>query len=99
MFRLPDREDVELLAATLYATEPLPDPLAPPVTVIQGAPLVAVQAHPASEVTVTAPVDALPPTDTPAGEMDQLHWAENASVLDPVLRPTPLGPTAATRAS
>lgn len=44
---------VPLFAATLKVTVPFPDPLEPPVTVTHGAPLTAVQVHPAGAVTVT----------------------------------------------
>ncbi len=44
--RVPEREALPVLEATLYITVPLPEPLAPDVTVIQLALLVAVQAHP-----------------------------------------------------
>ena len=82
MFRVPLRCVVVPLAATAYKTAPLPLPLAPDVIVNQAALLVAVQAQPAADVTVTVPFDAAPPTDTLAGEMDQLHGAEKANVLD-----------------
>jgi hypothetical protein len=42
MVRFAEREEVEVLAATLYPTEPLPVPLAPLVSVSHAAPLVAV---------------------------------------------------------
>ena len=51
------RDEVEVLAAMLYATEPFPLPLAPLVMVIHVAVVVAVQAHPVPAVTVT---DAVP---------------------------------------
>jgi len=58
MVNVPVREVVALLALTLYPTEPLPLPLAPDVTVIHEALLVAVHAHPAPAVTFTVPVAA-----------------------------------------
>jgi hypothetical protein len=53
-FRVPLREVPVVLAATLNVTEPMPDPLAPAVTVIQGVVVVAVheQAVPAMTLTV-----------------------------------------------
>lgn len=76
---------------------PLPD--APAVTVSHDALLVADQVHPATAVTATDPVDAAPAIETLVGVMAELQSEENANVLDSLLRPTPLGPTAATRAS
>jgi hypothetical protein len=43
-------------AAALYATDPLPVPLAPEVTVIQSALLLAVHAQPLAVETATVPV-------------------------------------------
>jgi len=48
-------------------TVPLPDPLAPLVTVIQLAPLVAVQVQPLPAVTLTLPVPVPGPTVTAVG--------------------------------
>ena len=42
-----------MLAATLNVTEPMPDPLAPAVTVIQDVVVVAVQAQDVPEVTLS----------------------------------------------
>ena len=56
--KVPVREVVTLLALTLYPTLPLPLPLAPDVTVIQEALLVAVHEHPVPAVTFTVPVAA-----------------------------------------
>jgi hypothetical protein len=58
--RVPVR-GAPVLAATVKPTLPLPEPLAPDVTVIQDALLVAVHVHPA--VVVTAMGDPLPPPD------------------------------------
>jgi hypothetical protein len=69
------------------------------VIVIQETALVADHVQPAMPVTATVPVDAPPLTETLVGEIDELHGDENENVLDSVLRPTPAGPTAATRAS
>ena len=97
--RVPERCVEDVLAATEYETVPLPLPDAPEVIVIQEAPLVADQPHPAIPLTATLPVDAAPLTDTLVGEMEELQVDENANVLDSVLRPDPNGPTAVTRAS
>jgi hypothetical protein len=53
MVAVPMREVVRVFAATVSATVPLPLPLAPLVTVIQGVLLAAVQAQPARLVTAT----------------------------------------------
>ncbi len=55
-------------AATLYASVPLPLPLAPLVIVNHGALLVAVHAHPLFAATEKLPVERSDPTDTLAGE-------------------------------
>ena len=47
---------------------PLPVPVAPAVTVIQGAPLVAVQAQPLVEVTAPDPVPAVAASDAVVGD-------------------------------
>lgn len=47
-----------VFAATVNVTVPLPDPLAPPVTLIQLALLVAVQSHPAP---AAIEIEPLPP--------------------------------------
>src|SRR6476620_11257132 len=64
-----------VVAAALYATVPLPLPLAPEVIVSHAALLVAVQAHPAALVTGTLPV---PP---PAGTLAVVAASENAQPL------------------
>ena len=55
-----DRLVVTVFAATLKVTVPLAEPLDPPVTVTQLAPLVAVQAQPVGVVTTTLPVPPAP---------------------------------------
>ena len=50
---------------TLYATCPFPLPVAPPVTVIQVAPLLAVHAQPVPAVTPTTPELADEPSVAP----------------------------------
>ena len=55
---------VPVLVATLYATEPLPDPVAPDVMVIQVVVVVAVHEHPAGDVTLIGlPFPAVAGTD------------------------------------
>jgi hypothetical protein len=66
---VPVRGVVVVLAATLNVTMPLPEPLAPPVMVIQLALLEAVQAHPPEVVTVTEPVPPSDSTDRDVGEI------------------------------
>jgi hypothetical protein len=60
---------VVVFAATLKLTVPLAEPLAPAVTVIQLAPLVAVHAQPDVVVTATVPVPAVPANAWVDGEM------------------------------
>src|SRR5215831_18103303 len=63
---VPVRLPVEALAATEYATLPLPVPLEPDVIVIQEAPLLAVQLEAA--VTPTLPLPPPAPYEALAGE-------------------------------
>lgn len=58
MVSVPLRLDALVFAATLNATVPLPDPVAPLATVIQDALLAAVQAQPVATVTVLLPLPA-----------------------------------------
>jgi hypothetical protein len=90
---------VVLFAATEYATVPLPLPVAPDVIVNHDALLVDVHAHPVTALTATLPVDACALSDMLVGVIAELHGDEKANVFDSRLRPTPAGPTAATRAS
>jgi hypothetical protein len=55
-------------AATLYATLPLPVPLAALVMLSHGAPLVAVQLQPAVAAIEKVPDAAVDPTETLAGD-------------------------------
>ena len=50
---VPMREAPVVLAATLNVTEPMPDPLAPAVTVIHDVVVVAVQAQDVPDVTLS----------------------------------------------
>jgi hypothetical protein len=56
---VPVRDALLVFAATLYATFPLPVPVAPTPTVIQASLLTAVQLHPALAVTTTFPLAAI----------------------------------------
>ncbi len=58
---------VPAFGATMNATDPLPVPLAPDVTVIQFAVLFAVQLQPAPAVTVTVPVPPRTPREAFGG--------------------------------
>ncbi len=72
---VPVRLEAAVLAATLNATVPSPDPDAPPVTVIQAALLVAVHAQPVAAVTVLLPVPADAANAWPVGEIEGEHEA------------------------
>ena len=70
---VPKRNAVLVLGAMVKLTGPLPDPLAPAVTVIHVALLTAVQLHPVDVVSI---VDPLPPaagTDWVEGEIENEH--------------------------
>ena len=73
MDRVPERCAVLVLGATVKLTEPLSDPLAPEVTVIQVALLTAVQLHPVEVVTVVDPVPPAAGTDWVDGEIENEH--------------------------
>ena len=93
---VPVRPVVAVLAATLKFTVPLPDPLAPDVTVIQVALLTAVHPQPVPAVTFVLPV---PPAATAFIELEdraKLHTAVNENVFESALGVLPPGPTAAT---
>ena len=64
---VPVREAPVVLAATLNVTEPMPDPLAPAVTVIQDVVVVAVQAQDVPEVTLSVRLVASASTAKLAG--------------------------------
>jgi hypothetical protein len=68
-----------LFAAMLRPTEPFPVPDAPDVTLIHGAPLLAVHAHAAVVVTVTVVVLAPAATFWLVGEIAYVHGATNAA--------------------
>jgi hypothetical protein len=56
MLMTSQRDKLEGLGATEYATVPLPEPLCPPLMVIHEEAVEAVQAQPEAEVTLTDPV-------------------------------------------
>ena len=75
MVIVPLREVVEVLAVNEKLTVPLPELLPPAVTVIQAAPLLAVQEHPLPEVTPTLPLPAVEATEALAGEIAYVQGA------------------------
>src|SRR5262245_52396340 len=93
------RGDVEVFAATLKETVPLPDPLAPPVIRIQLSLLTAVHPHPVAASTSTSPAPPADPMVCPGSEMVGAHDGEKENWLDAVLTPDPPGPSAVTLAS
>ena len=96
----PDPRRRLRLAVTLYDTVPLPDPLPPPVSVIQDALLCAVQAQPAPAVTDTVPLPASCPAVRAEGAIVGEHGAgANENWFDGLLLAAPPGPMAVTRAS
>jgi hypothetical protein len=97
---VPERGDVDVLAATLNGTVPFPFPLVAPVSVIQlGAFDVAVHAHPLATLTPTLPVAAPAPTDWLPAVNVGAHVGENEKPFDRALGVDPPGPIAVTRAS
>ena len=73
--RVPVRPAVAVLAVALNVTVPLPDPLAPPLTVSQAALLVAVQPHPAPAVTAVVEEPAAAVIVRAVGETPYVHAA------------------------
>jgi len=71
----PARDWVVGFATNEYDTVPELEPLAPLVIVIHGAELEAVQAQPASVVTLTVPVPAPATTESVVGVTVKLHAA------------------------
>lgn len=78
---VPVRELVDVLTSMLKLTVPLPDPLAPPVTVIQLTLLAAVQLQPDPAVTVVLPV---PPLDAALCDVDERLKLHAAAACDTV---------------
>ena len=96
---VPVRLEATVFAATLNPTVPLPDPVAPLVTVIHAALLAAVHAQPAPAVTVLLPVPADAVNDWLVGEIVGLQGALKEKVFVRVPPLLPPGPTASTNAS
>ena len=71
--RVPTRCDVVLLGATVKLTEPVPEPVAPAVMVIQVTLLTAVQEQPVVVVTVVDPLAPAAGTDWLEGEIENEH--------------------------
>src|SRR5215831_257769 len=91
---VPLRALLLLVAAAMNATEPLPVPLVPAVTVSHVALLTAVHAHEPPAVTVTEPLPPAAGTDWLVGEIEDEHAAASvtvnvlpAMVMDPVCAP------------
>ena len=81
---VPVRDDVDVFAAALKLTEPLPEPDAPAVIVNHAALLTAVHAQPDGAVTATVP---LPPFDVTLWDVGEI-----VSVQPPLdVSPTPFG--------
>ena len=72
---VPVRLEATVFAATLNPTVPLPDPVAPLVTVIHAALLAAVHEQPVATVTPLLPVPLDAEKDWPVGEIDGEHDA------------------------
>ena len=72
---VPVRDVVAEFAATVNVTVPLPDPLAPPVIVIQVALLAAVHVQPLPLVTANELVPPPATTDSETGEIEYVHGA------------------------
>lgn len=70
MVSVPVRLDATVFVATSKVTDPSPDPGVPPVTVIHGALLTAVQLQPLAAVTVLLPPAPAAVNDCAAGEID-----------------------------
>jgi hypothetical protein len=96
---VPVRADVELLAAIENVTEPLPEPEAPVLTVIQLALLTLVHEQPAAAVTVELPDPPAEAIDRLFGEIVGAQAAVNEKVFDGRLVEDPPGPSADTRPS
>ena len=63
-----DDDHVEVMdTATLKVTEPMPDPVAPAVTVIHGVVVVAVHEQDVPEVTLSVRLEAIASTSKPGG--------------------------------
>jgi hypothetical protein len=79
MLIVPLRCEAPVFALALKPTLPLPEPLAPLVTVSHDALLTAVHPQPPAALTVTVPDPAAAVSDWLNGEMDGSQGAENAN--------------------
>ena len=95
----PLRDDVDVFAVTEYVTEPFPEPLAPPVIVIQEALSVAVHAQPLPAVTATLAVPPAADIAWVVGDAAKVHAGANKKGFERLLRPRPPAPIAVTAAS
>jgi hypothetical protein len=68
MVSVPVREAPVVFAAMLKVTEPIPDPVAPAVTVIQGAVVVAVHEQAVPATTLTVRLEAIASTAKLSGD-------------------------------
>jgi hypothetical protein len=94
--KMPVREAVDVFAATVYPTLAAPLPLALLVTVIQEAPLVAVQLQPLAAVTPIVPFAPATGGDSAVGETPKVHgsapWTTVAYALPAVRVAVRAGP-------
>ena len=81
---VPVRLDATVFAATLNPVVPLPEPVAPLVTVIQGALLPAVHAQPVATVTLLLPVPPDAVKDWLVGEIDAEQEAASCVTVNVV---------------
>ena len=72
---VPVRTAAIVLGATVKLAEPLPEPVAPAVTVIQVALLTDVQVQPVAVVTDAEPLSPAAGTDWLEGEIENVHPA------------------------
>jgi hypothetical protein len=89
---VPVRELVVPFVAALKATVPFPEPLAPLVTVIQLAPLLAVHVHPAIAATENDPAPPAAATDWLVGDSEYEHDGAAAWLMVKVLPPAAMVP-------
>lgn len=80
--RVPVRLDATVFAATSNATEPLPEPVAPAVTVIHEALLVVAQLQSVATVTALFPLPAAALKDCVVGEIDGVHAAASCVTVN-----------------
>src|SRR6188474_671252 len=83
MVILPLRAVGDVFVATVNAFDPLPLPLAGGVIVIQGTPLVAVQAHPVFVVIATLPGPPAPGIDRDVGRSETVQLGAGDGLVVP----------------